>query len=100
LPLVGRCVGGCSSVTGDVAVAWVVGLAWQRQGIATEATTAMCSWLAAQGTQRFVAHIHLEHRASARIALAPGLAPTGEFDEDGNRSGPARREPAHPPALG
>jgi RimJ/RimL family protein N-acetyltransferase len=73
-----------ATVTDEVAaLAWVVGLRWQRQGIATEATTAVCRWLATVGIERLEAHIHPEHRASARIAQAVGLSPTGEVDADG-----------------
>lgn len=73
-----------ATVTDEVAeIAWLVGVAWQRQGIATEATIALCDWLHAQGATRVVAHIHPEHGASARVARAAGLEPTGGFDDDG-----------------
>lgn len=73
-----------ATVSADTAdIAWLVGVPWQRQGIATEATLAMCDWLAGQGVLRFVAHIHPEHVASIRVAQAAGLAPTHGFDADG-----------------
>lgn len=73
-----------ATVSADTAdIAWLVGVPWQRQGIATEATLAMCDWLAGQGVQRFVAHIHPDHVASTRVAEAAGLAPTDRFDADG-----------------
>lgn len=75
-----------ATVTGDLAaIAWLVGLPWQRRGIASEATAGMCAWLAAQGVERLVAHINPDHHASARVARAVGLTPTGEFDADGKR---------------
>lgn len=73
-----------ATVSADTAdIAWLVGVSWQRQGIATEATLAMCDWLAGQGVQCLVAHIHPDHVASARVAEAAGLTPTDGFDADG-----------------
>jgi RimJ/RimL family protein N-acetyltransferase len=57
-------------------VAWVVGTGWQRRGIATEAAQGLVAALAAAGVRRFVAHVHPDHRASAAVAAAVGLAPT------------------------
>jgi RimJ/RimL family protein N-acetyltransferase len=75
-----------ATVTGDVAaIAWLVGLPWPRQRIATEATTAMCTWLSTHGVEQFVAHIRPDHHASAKVAHAVGLAPTAELDADGER---------------
>lgn len=75
-----------ATVSGDTAdIAWLVGVPWQRRGIATEATAAMCDWLSAHGIRCFVAHIHPEHVASARVAAAIGLSPTCELDADGER---------------
>lgn len=87
LRVVGPAVGFVqATVTGDVAaIAWLVGLPWQRQGIATEATTAMCTWLSTHWVDRLVAHIHPDHHASAKIAHAVGLKPTAELDADGER---------------
>ncbi len=64
-------------------IAWVVGVTWQGQGIATEAARAMCEWLVADGTRRLVAHIHPDHPASGKVAAALGLEPTEEIDSDG-----------------
>jgi len=73
-----------ATVSGDASdVAWVVGVKWQGQGIATEAASAMCEWLASHGVERFTAHIHPEHAASGRVAAAVGLQPTDEVDSDG-----------------
>ena len=73
-----------ATVTNDHAdVAWVVGMHWQHNGIAREAAAAMCRWLRTRGIRRITAHIHPEHDASARVATACGLQPTGEVDDDG-----------------
>lgn len=87
LPEDGRAVGFVqATVTGDVAaIAWLTGVPWQGRGIASEATTTMCAWLVTQGIERFVAHIHPAHHASAKVARAVGLTPTGELDADGER---------------
>lgn len=81
----GRAVGFVqATVTGDLAaVAWLIGVPWQGQGIASEATAAMCTWLAARGIARLEAHIHPDHHASAKVARAVGLSPTGQLDADG-----------------
>ncbi len=75
-----------ATVTGALAdLAWVIGIEWQGQGHATEAATAMRTWLADQGVTRFTAHIHPAHRASEGVASAVGLVATGTFDEDGEQ---------------
>jgi len=66
--------------TGDeptAEVAWVVGTPWQGQGIATEAARALVAWLGRQSVKAVIAHIHPGHHASAAIAAAAGLTPTG-----------------------
>lgn len=45
----------------------------------------MCAWMATQGIGRLIAHIHPDHHASAKVARAVGLTPTGELDADGER---------------
>ncbi|HYK31832.1 MAG TPA: GNAT family N-acetyltransferase [Streptosporangiaceae bacterium] len=70
--------------TGDevvAEVAWVVGTAWQGQGIATEAALALIAWLGEQGVQAVIAHIHPRHHASAAVATAAGLTPTGQLHD-------------------
>lgn len=61
-------------------IAWVVGLAWQRQGFAAEAARALVAWLDARGVTTIQAHIHPDHRASAAVARRAGLLPTDHFD--------------------
>ncbi|MFJ8074587.1 GNAT family N-acetyltransferase [Streptomyces sp. NPDC096176] len=58
-------------------VAWVVGTPWQRRGIATEAARGLIAWLQEKDVQVVRAHIHPDHRPSAAVAAAVGLAPTG-----------------------
>lgn len=62
-------------------VAWVVGTSWQGQGIATEAARALIIWLAQQRVDAVIAHIHPRHHASAAVAAAAGLTPTGQLRE-------------------
>jgi RimJ/RimL family protein N-acetyltransferase len=64
-------------------VAWVVGLAAQRRGIAREAAQCMCDWLRSTGISRLTAHIHPDHVASARVGAACQLVPTGNLDDYG-----------------
>ncbi|MFJ9561521.1 GNAT family N-acetyltransferase [Streptomyces fuscichromogenes] len=71
-----------ATVRGTVAeVAWVVGTPWQGRGIATEAARALADWLTRQSVPSVIAHIHPDHHASAAVATAAGLAPTGERHE-------------------
>jgi RimJ/RimL family protein N-acetyltransferase len=62
-------------------VAWVVGTRWQRRGIATEAAQALIAWLRQQPVQTVVAHINPRHQASAAVAAAAGLSPTGQLHD-------------------
>ncbi len=74
--------------TGDTAVAevaWVVGAAWQGQGIATEAARALIAWLGQQQIGTVVAHVHPRHAASAAVTVAAGLAPTDESQDGETR---------------
>jgi RimJ/RimL family protein N-acetyltransferase len=70
--------------TGDepaAEVAWVVGTQWQGQGIATEAARALVAWLGQQSIKTVIAHIHPSHQASAAVASAAGLTPTGRLQD-------------------
>ncbi|MEV4160273.1 GNAT family N-acetyltransferase [Nonomuraea dietziae] len=71
-------------------IAWVIGLAWQRRGYASQAATALVAWLFDRGVEQVVAHIHPDHAASAAVAAKAGLSPTDQFD-DGERLWRAER---------
>jgi RimJ/RimL family protein N-acetyltransferase len=60
-------------------IAWVVGLPWQGQGIATEAARAVVLWLLGQGVQIITASIRPDHHASATVARRAGLTATDEY---------------------
>lgn len=62
-------------------IAWVVGTAWQGQGIATEAARALVAWLGGQSVRTVVAHVHPGHGASAAVAAAAGLSSTGQLHD-------------------
>ncbi|MET7967018.1 GNAT family N-acetyltransferase [Micromonospora sp. NPDC005305] len=82
-----------ATVTERVAeIAWVVGTPWQGRGIAGEAARGLVAWLGRQGVRTVIAHIHPDHRASAAVATAAGLAPTDVRHEGEIRwAGPAGR---------
>ncbi len=63
-------------------IAWLVGLAWQGQGYATEAAKAMVAWLAANGVVTITASVHPDHVASESVARRVGLAPTHQVIEN------------------
>ncbi|MEU2983385.1 GNAT family N-acetyltransferase [Micromonospora aurantiaca] len=86
------------ATAGPVAeIAWVVGTRWQGRGIATEAARGMVGWMGRRGVRTLVAHIHPDHRASAAVATACGLAPTDVWQDGEVRwTGPAALSP--PPA--
>jgi RimJ/RimL family protein N-acetyltransferase len=58
-------------------IAWVVGTPWQRHGFAKEAARGLVQWLDAHGAGRVIAHVHPDNEASAAVATATGLTPTG-----------------------
>lgn len=85
-------------------VAWVVGVRWQGRGYAKEAAAGLVRHLLDQGegqgedqgqdpdqgqgqgpdrdpVRTVVAHIHPDHAASAAVATAAGLLPTGEWED-------------------
>lgn len=57
-------------------LAWVIGVAHQGRGYATEAVGAMVGWLRQRGVTAFAAHIHPGHGASERVAARIGLVAT------------------------
>jgi GNAT acetyltransferase-like protein len=75
-------IGGAPATDGlHAEIAWVIGTAWQRRGIATEATRALVEWLTRQPIHAVIAHIHPDHHASAAVATAAGLTPTAELHD-------------------
>jgi RimJ/RimL family protein N-acetyltransferase len=69
---------------GIASIAYVIGAAYAGQGLATEATVAMCRALRERlGVRQLVAHIHPLHQASQRVAQHVGLKPTGDADAEG-----------------
>jgi RimJ/RimL family protein N-acetyltransferase len=65
-------------------VAWVIGVTWQGQGIASEAARTLVDWLRQQDVHDIAAHIHPSHRASERVAARAGFVPTDDA-VDGER---------------
>jgi RimJ/RimL family protein N-acetyltransferase len=59
-------------------LAWVLGVRFQGQGYAREATAAVAGWLESVGVHRLVAYIHPDHHASMGVARALGLQSTAE----------------------
>jgi periplasmic divalent cation tolerance protein len=59
-------------------IAWLVGVPWQGQGIASEAATAVVAWLETHGVEFITAWIRPDHHASESVAARAGLTATGE----------------------
>jgi RimJ/RimL family protein N-acetyltransferase len=85
----GRAVGYVQATLTDegrrAEIAWLVGLAWQRRGYATEAAEALVVWLDAQGVETITANVHPEHVASGSVARRVGMLPTDQT-VDGERT--------------
>lgn len=62
----------------NATIAWVIGVPWQRQGIAGEAAIALVGWLEDQGIRDISACIHPRHVASQKVAARAGLVRTDE----------------------
>ena len=62
-------------------IAWLVGIAWQGRGYASEAARALVGWLEANDIDTITAHVHPEHVASARVAERAGLEATTEVED-------------------
>jgi RimJ/RimL family protein N-acetyltransferase len=60
----------------EAEIAWAIGTGQQGRGLATEAASAMVSWLRQHGVPMFIAHVHPDHLASARVAEHLGLIAT------------------------
>ncbi|MFF3334672.1 GNAT family N-acetyltransferase [Streptomyces sp. NPDC002888] len=63
---------------GVAEIAWVTGTPWQGRGFGSEAARALVRWLRDSPVHTVIAHIHPDHAASAAVAEAAGLSPTGE----------------------
>ncbi|MBO3090060.1 GNAT family N-acetyltransferase [Cellulomonas dongxiuzhuiae] len=61
----------------EAELAWVVAGDEQGRGYAREAAVAVAAWLREDGVDTLVAHVHPDHHASAGVARAVGLRPTG-----------------------
>jgi RimJ/RimL family protein N-acetyltransferase len=71
-----------ATVRGESAeIAWVVGTDWQGRGFAREAARGLVGLLGRRHIRTVVAHVHPDHHASAAVARAAGLAPTGELHD-------------------
>ncbi|MGC5617184.1 GNAT family N-acetyltransferase [Georgenia sp. Z1491] len=68
-----------ATITDDGAtaeIAWVIGWAWQGRGYARRAAELLRDELVLRGVRTLIAHVHPDHRASARIAERLGLVRT------------------------
>lgn len=69
---------------GQADLAWVIGVAFQRQGFGSEAGRRVLTWLRQQLQLHEVrAKIRPDHIASRRVARSVGLRPTGEHTDEG-----------------
>jgi RimJ/RimL family protein N-acetyltransferase len=73
-------------------IAWLIGVPWQNQGLASEAAVALVGWLRSRGVEDIRANIHPEHAASAAVAARAGLEPTDD-EVDGERVWRSRSPP-------
>lgn len=63
---------------GRAELAWEIGTAWQRRGVASEAAMGMVAWLFARGVWAVEAAIAPGHAASEAVARRVGLVRTDE----------------------
>lgn len=75
-------------------LAWVVGIGYQRQRVASRAAVAMGDWVRAEGVTTHIADIHPEHTASQRLARRLGMHPTGGLVDGEVRWSNADGQPA------
>ncbi len=66
-------------------LAWVIGSRHQGRGLATDAARGMVAFLTERGVTRFIAHIHPNHVASARVASRLGMHRTGDMLDGENQ---------------
>ena len=57
---------------------WMIAVAWQNQGFASEAAVELVKWVRRQGADDIGANIHPDHRASEVVASRAGLKQTEE----------------------
>ena len=94
-PAVGFVQATVAGITADVA--WLIGVPWQRQGIAVEAAFVVCDWFSVQGVRRRTAHIHPDHVASAKVARRLRMVATGVLDTDGEQIWSGQPSPPRTP---
>jgi len=97
----GRAIGHLQSTitAGSAAIAWVVGSAYQRQGLATEAAHVLVAWLREdRGITTIEASIHRGNMASQAVAQRAGLRPTDRL-HDGEVVWELSEDPATGPAT-
>ena len=75
-PAVGYVQATVHPVEASAELAWVIGTAWQGQGLARRAAAVVLDHVRATGVRRVVAHVHPDHVASQRVAAALGMRPT------------------------
>jgi RimJ/RimL family protein N-acetyltransferase len=73
-----------ATVSGDppaetAALAWMIGLGFQRQGYGREGAASAMRALSGRGIRSFTANIHPQHMASIALARDLGFRPTGEW---------------------
>ena len=68
--------GATGAALGAPAVAWVVGVEFQRRGYAVEASSCMLGWLCDEGAEAVVAWIHPDNIASQAVAARLGMRRT------------------------
>jgi alpha-ribazole phosphatase/probable phosphoglycerate mutase len=73
-------------------IAWIIGVPWQGMGYATEAASALLTWLDTRNIPHVQAHIHPDHHASTTVATHLGLTPTPHI-HDGERRWQRTRPP-------
>ncbi len=62
-------------------IAWLIGTQWQGTRYASEAATALTSWLVTCHVGDIGAHIHPKHIASQLVAKAAGLHNSGHIED-------------------
>jgi RimJ/RimL family protein N-acetyltransferase len=71
-------------------ISWLVGVPWQRQGLAAEAAVAVITWLEARGVEQVTAWIRPDHHASEAVAIRAGLTVTGDARRSDKHEHPER----------